>query len=144
MIQGTYETFAAVAREHFGGDLRGRWVVSAGLGGMGAAQPLAVLGDARRGDACCAEVEAGKLERRRRDGFVDRVTANVDEAIGWVREAAGARVPLSVGVAANAVDLLEQLVSGGVTPDVVTDLTAAHDLRYGYVPAGCPRRRPRR
>jgi urocanate hydratase len=135
VIQGTYETFAAVAREHFGGDLRGRWVVSAGLGGMGAAQPLAV--SAMLGGAMlCAEVEAGKLERRRRDGFVDRVTANVDEAIGWVRAAAAARVSLSVGVAANAVDLLEQLVSGGVTPDVVTDLTAAHDLRYGYVPAG--------
>jgi urocanate hydratase len=135
VIQGTYETFAAVAREHFGGDLRGRWVVSAGLGGMGTAQPLAV--SAMLGGAIlCAEVEAGKLEHRRRDGFVDRVTASVDEAIGWVREAATARVQLSVGVAANAVDLLEQLVSDGVTPDVVTDLTAAHDLRYGYVPAG--------
>jgi urocanate hydratase len=135
VIQGTYETFAAVAREHFGGDLRGRWVVSAGLGGMGTAQPLAV--SAMLGGAMlCAEVDAGKLERRRRDGFVDRVTANVDEAIDWVREAAAAREPLSAGVAANAVDLLEQLVGGGVTPDVVTDLTAAHDLRYGYVPAG--------
>lgn len=135
VIQGTYETFAAVAREHFGGDLRGRWVVSAGLGGMGAAQPLAV--SAMLGGAMlCAEVEAGKLERRRNDGFVDRVTADVDEAIGWIRAAAAARVPMSVGVAANAVDLLEQLVSGGITPDVVTDLTAAHDLRYGYVPAG--------
>jgi urocanate hydratase len=135
VIQGTYETFAAVAREHFGGDLRGRWVVSGGLGGMGTAQPLAV--SAMLGGAMlCAEVDAGKLERRRRDGFVDRVTANVDEAIGWVREAATAGVQLSVGVAVNAVDLLEQLVGGGVTPDVVTDLTAAHDLRYGYVPAG--------
>lgn len=135
VIQGTYETFAAVAREHFGGDLRGRWVVSAGLGGMGAAQPLAV--SAMLGGAMlCAEVEVGKLERRRNDGFVDRVTADVDEAIGWIRAAAAARVPMSVGVAANAVDLLEQLVSGGMTPDVVTDLTAAHDLRYGYVPAG--------
>jgi urocanate hydratase len=135
VIQGTYETFAAVAREHFGGDLRGRWVVSAGLGGMGAAQPLAV--SAMLGGAMlCAEVEVGKLERRRNDGFVDRVTADVDEAIGWIRAAAAARIPLSVGVAANAVDLLEQLVSGGITPDVVTDLTAAHDLRYGYVPAG--------
>jgi urocanate hydratase len=135
VIQGTYETFAAVAREHFGGDLLGRWVVSAGLGGMGSAQPLAV--SAMLGGAMlCAEVDAGKLERRRRDGFVDRLTANVEEAIGWVRAAAAARVPLSVGVAANAVDLLELLVGGGVTPDVVTDLTAAHDLRYGYVPAG--------
>jgi urocanate hydratase len=136
VIQGTYETFAAVAREHFDGDLRGRTIVSAGLGGMGAAQPLAastMLG----GTMLCAEIDAGKLERRRRDGFVDRATADVEEALAWVRAAASERRPLSVGVAVNAVELLEQLVRGGLTPDVVTDLTAAHDLRYGYVPAGC-------
>jgi urocanate hydratase len=136
VIQGTYETFAAVAREHFDGDLGGRLVVSAGLGGMGSAQPLAVaamLG----GVLLCAEVDADKLERRRRDGFVDRVTADIEEALAWARGAASERRSLSVGVAANAVDLLERLVRLDVTPDVVTDLTAAHDLRYGYVPAGC-------
>jgi urocanate hydratase len=135
VIQGTYETFAAVAREHFGGDLRGRLVVSAGLGGMGSAQPLAVtamLG----GVLLCAEVEAAKLERRHRDGFVDRATADLDEALSWAAEATSERRPLSIGVAANAVELLEKLVQGGRTPAVVTDLTAAHDLRYGYVPVG--------
>jgi urocanate hydratase len=135
VIQGTYETFAAVAREHFDGDLRGRWVVSAGLGGMGSAQPLAV--SAMLGGAMlCAEVDPDTLERRRRDGFVDRTTADVEEALTWTRAAAAERVALSVGLAANVVDLLEWLVRDGATPDVVTDLTAAHDLRYGYVPAG--------
>ena len=136
VIQGTYETFAAVAREHFGGSLGGRLVVSAGLGGMGSAQPLAVaamLG----GVLVCAEVDADKLERRRRDGLVDRVTADASEALSWARAAAAERRALSVGVAVNAVELLERLVREQVTPDVVTDLTAAHDLRYGYVPAGC-------
>jgi urocanate hydratase len=135
VIQGTYETFAAVAREHFDGDLSGRWVVSAGLGGMGSAQPLAV--SAMLGGAMlCAEVDPDTLERRRRDGFVDRTTADVEEALMWTRAAAAERVALSVGLAANVVDLLEWLVRDGATPDVVTDLTAAHDLRYGYVPAG--------
>jgi urocanate hydratase len=135
VIQGTYETFAAVAREHFEGTLAGRLLVSAGLGGMGSAQPLAVsamLG----GVLLCAEVDPDKLERRRRDGFVDRATADVEEALAWARAAASERRALSVGVAVNAVDLLEQLVRSDVTPDVVTDLTAAHDLRYGYVPTG--------
>jgi urocanate hydratase len=136
VIQGTYETFAAVAREHFDGTLGGRLVVSAGLGGMGSAQPLAVsamLG----GVLLCAEVDADKLERRRREGFVDVATADLDEACSWGLAAASERRSLSIGVAVNAVDLLEQLVRSEVAPDVVTDLTAAHDLRYGYVPAGC-------
>jgi urocanate hydratase len=135
VIQGTYETFAAIAREHFGGTLAGRLVVSAGLGGMSAAQPLAVaamLG----GVLVCAEVDLAKLERRRRDGYLDRVSQDVGEAIGWGREAAAAGRALSVGVAANAVELLEALVAADHVPDVVTDLTAAHDLRYGYVPVG--------
>jgi urocanate hydratase len=136
VIQGTYETFAAVAREHFDGELGGRLVVSAGLGGMGSAQPLAVAA-MLRGVLLCAEVDADKLERRRRDGFVDRSTTDVEEALAWARDAAAERRALSVGVAVNAVDLLEQLIALDVTPDVVTDLTAAHDLRYGYVPAGC-------
>jgi urocanate hydratase len=136
VIQGTYETFKAVAREHFAGSLSGRLVVSAGLGGMGSAQPLAVsamLG----GVLVCAEVDADKLERRRREGLVDRATADVDEALSWARAACSERRALSVGVVVNAVDLLERLVRYDVTPDVVTDLTAAHDLRYGYVPADC-------
>jgi urocanate hydratase len=82
-------------------------------------------------------VDADKLERRRDEGFVDRATADVAEALSWCREAVAASRPLSVGIAVNAVELLEQLLAMDVTPDVVTDLTAAHDLRYGYVPAGC-------
>src|ERR687895_2664126 len=135
VIQGTYETFAALAREHFEADLRGRLVVSAGLGGMGSAQPLAVaamLG----GVLLCAEVDADKLERRRRDGYVDRATQEIDEALAWADDAVSERRPLSVGVGANAVELLELLGRDGRMPDVVTDLTAAHDLRYGYVPVG--------
>ena len=134
VIQGTYETFAAVAREHFGGSLAGRLCVSAGLGGMGSAQPLAVtvLG----GVLLCAEVDGEKLERRRREGFVERATGDLGEAIGWAREAAAEGRPLSVAVHANAVELLEARSSAVVAPDVVTDLTAAHDLRYGYVPVG--------
>jgi urocanate hydratase len=134
VIQGTYETFAAVAREHFGGTLAGRLVVSAGMGGMGSAQPLAitVLG----GALLCAEVDAEKLERRRRDGYVERTTEDLDKAVAWVREAAAERRSLSVGVPVNAVELLEGLLERSVVPDVATDLTCAHDLRYGYVPAG--------
>ncbi len=134
VIQGTYETFAAVAREHFGGSLSGRLVVSAGLGGMGSAQPLAVtiLG----GTLLCAEVDADKLERRRRDGFVERTTDDVDEALAWARQAAAEHTPVSVGIPINAVELLEGLLERSAVPDVVTDLTAAHDLRYGYVPVG--------
>lgn len=135
VIQGTYETFAAVAREHFGGTLQGRVVVSAGLGGMGSAQPLAVV-RMLGGVLLCAEVDAEKLESRRRDGFVDVVTDDLVGAVRLAHDAASAGSPLAVGVLANAVELLEQLVATGATPDVATDLTAAHDLRYGYVPVG--------
>ncbi len=135
VIQGTYETFAAVAREHFDGTLAGRLVVSAGLGGMSAAQPLAVarmLG----GVLLCAEVDGEKLERRRAAGHLERTTADVDEAIAWGRASAAQGQAISIGVHANTVDVLEALVLSGLTPDVVTDLTAAHDLRHGYVPVG--------
>jgi urocanate hydratase len=134
VIQGTYETFAAVAREDFGGSLSGRLVVSAGMGGMGSAQPLAitVLG----GVLLNAEVDAEKLERRHREGYIDRTTEDLDEALRWAQEAAAEKRPLSVGVPVNAVELLEWLLERSVTPDVVTDLTCAHDLRYGYIPVG--------
>jgi urocanate hydratase len=134
VIQGTYETFAAVAREHFGGSLAGRLVVSAGMGGMGSAQPLAitVLG----GVLLNAEVDPEKLERRRREGYIDRTTEDLDEALRWAQEAASEQRALSVGVPVNAVELLEWLLEQSVTPDVVTDLTCAHDLRYGYIPVG--------
>ena len=135
VLQGTYETFAQVAREHFGGSLRGRLVVSAGLGGMGSAQPIAVsrmLG----GTSLIAEVDAAKAHRRRQAGTVDAVCEDIDEALDLALAAAAAGEPRAVAVVANAADLLDGLVAREVTPDVVTDLTAAHDLRSGYLPSG--------
>jgi urocanate hydratase len=135
VLQGTYETFAQVAREHFGGSLRGRLVVSAGLGGMGAAQPLAIsrmLG----GTSLIAEADAAKAHRRGRDGTVDVVCEDIDEALDLALAAAGDGLARAVAVVANAADLVEGLVAREVTPDVVTDLTAAHDLRAGYLPSG--------
>jgi urocanate hydratase len=135
VLQGTYETFAQVAREHFAGTLRGRLVVSAGLGGMGAAQPIAItrmLG----GVSLIAEVDAAKARRRLAAGTVDLVCEEIDEALDAALHARAAGDPLAVALAGNGAELLEGLLSRGVTPDVVTDLTAAHDLRTGYQPAG--------
>jgi urocanate hydratase len=135
VLQGTYETFAQVAREHFGGTLRGRLTVSAGLGGMGSAQPVAIsrmLG----GVTLVAEVDAEKAVRRHEAGTVDHITWSVDEALDAALAAREAGEPTAIAVVANAADLLEGLLEREVTPDVVTDLTAAHDLRAGYVPAG--------
>jgi urocanate hydratase len=135
VLQGTYETFAQVAREHFGGTLRGRLTVSAGLGGMGSAQPVAIsrmLG----GVSLIAEVDADKAVRRHDAGAVDHVASTVDEALDAALAAREAGEPTAIAVVANAADLLEGLLERDVTPDVVTDLTAAHDLRAGYVPAG--------
>lgn len=135
VLQGTYETFAQVAREHFGGTLAGRTVVTAGLGGMGSAQPTAVariLG----GVCLVAEADGAKARRRLDEGVVDVLAASVDEALDETLRAAAERRPLAVAVAVNAAELLEGLLSRDLTPDVVTDLTAAHDLRSGYLPAG--------
>jgi urocanate hydratase len=135
VLQGTYETFAQVAREHFGGSLAGRLTVSAGLGGMGAAQPVAIsrmLG----GASLIAEVDAAKARRRLQEGVVDVVSDDLDEALGAALEARGAGRPLAISFAGNAAELLEGLLERDVVPDVVTDLTAAHDLRNGYQPAG--------
>jgi urocanate hydratase len=138
VLQGTYETFAQVAREHFGGTLRGRLTVSGGLGGMGSAQPIAIsrmLG----GVSLVAEVDADKAVRRREAGTVDHVAWSVDDALDAALAAREAGQPTAIAVVANAADLLEGLLERDVTPDVVTDLTAAHDLRAGYVPAGMSR-----
>jgi urocanate hydratase len=135
VLQGTYETFAQVAREHFGGTLAGRLVVSAGLGGMGAAQPIAItrmLG----GISLIAEVDGDKARRRLEAGIVDLVCEQLDEALDATLEARAAGRGLAVALIGNAAELLEGLLDRDVTPDVVTDLTAAHDLRSGYLPAG--------
>ena len=134
IIQGTYETFGAVAREHFGGTLAGRFVLTAGLGGMGGAQPLAatMCGAAILG----IEVDESRVDKRLATAYLDRKTRSVDEALAWINEAKAARRALSVGLIGNAGDLLPELVRRGVTPDVVTDQTSAHDTLNGYVPKG--------
>jgi urocanate hydratase len=132
ILQGTYETFAACARRHFGGSLAGRLVVSAGLGGMGGAQPLAATmnGAAFLG----VEVDAERIERRLQTGYLDRKSDNIDEAIGWLLEAKRRGQPLSVGLLGNAAAVLPELLHRGVVPDVLTDQTSAHDTLNGYVP----------
>jgi urocanate hydratase len=134
ILQGTYETFAACARQHFGGTLAGRLVLSAGLGGMGGAQPLAITMNG--GVAMIVEVDRHRIERRLRLGYVDRMTASVDEALRWADEARRARTPLSIAIHGNAADVHPDLARRGVRFDVVTDQTAAHDVLTGYVPAG--------
>jgi urocanate hydratase len=135
ILQGTYETLASLARIEFGSpDLGGRWMLTSGLGEMGGAQPLAVtlLG----GVAVVVDVDPNAIARRLRFHYLDREAANLDEAIELAREAARARRPLSIGLRANAADVYPELVRRGLFPDIVSDQTAAHDLRVGYVPAG--------
>ena len=134
IVQGTFETLAECADRHFGGSLAGRLVLTAGLGGMGGAQPLAVT---MNGGVClCIEVDPARAERRVASGYTDRVTRSMDEALAWVREAMAARRPLSVGLVANAADAMPELVKRGIVPDVATDQTSAHDPLNGYVPSG--------
>jgi urocanate hydratase len=134
IVQGTYETFGAIARTHFGGTLAGRFVLTAGLGGMGGAQPLAatMAGAAILG----VDVDETRIDKRLESGYCDRKTHDLDEALAWIREATSARRALSVGLVGNAADVLPALVDRGVTPDVVTDQTSAHDTLNGYVPTG--------
>ncbi|MDR7469924.1 MAG: urocanate hydratase [Armatimonadota bacterium] len=134
ILQGTYETFAAVARRHFGGSLRGRVVLTAGLGGMGGAQPLAVT--MNEGVALVVEVDPARIHRRRSTGWVDRATDRLDEALRWVEEARRQKQPLSVALLGNAAETHPALVRAGFAPDVVTDQTSAHDPLGGYIPAG--------
>ncbi|HVS04333.1 MAG TPA: urocanate hydratase [Thermoanaerobaculia bacterium] len=134
ILQGTYETLAECARQRFGGNLAGRLVVTAGLGGMGGAQPLAVT--MNEGVCLVAEVDAERIRRRLDTRYLDRVAPDVATAVAEALEAKQARQAVSIGVEANAVDLLRQLVERGVTPDALTDQTSAHDALEGYVPHG--------
>jgi urocanate hydratase len=134
IVQGTYETFAAAGRQEFGSDLSGRLVVTAGLGGMGGAQPLAA---AMAGAvALVAEVDPERIEKRLRTRYLDESERDLDRAIDRALEARDARRAVSIGVEANAVDLLDRLLARGVLPDLVTDQTSAHDELNGYVPRG--------
>jgi urocanate hydratase len=134
ILQGTYETFAAVARKRFGGTLAGRLVVTAGLGGMGGAQPLAVT--MCGGAALCVEVDRARIERRVETGYLDERAADLDDALARLRRAIGERRALSIGLLGNAAEVLPELVRRGVAIDVVTDQTSAHDPLNGYLPAG--------
>jgi urocanate hydratase len=134
ILQGTYETFAELARQHFGGTLRGRVVLTAGLGGMGGAQPLAVT--MNEGVALVIEVDEERARRRHEIGYVDRVTGSLEEALGWAREAAAGGQSVSIGLIGNAADIEPELVRRGERFDVVTDQTSAHDALNGYVPVG--------
>ncbi|MBI3792150.1 MAG: urocanate hydratase [Gemmatimonadetes bacterium] len=134
ILQGTYETFGALARKHFGGTLAGRFVLTAGLGGMGGAQPLAAT---MNGAACLGiDVDPARIQKRLDTGYTDRMTHALDEALAWIHAAQRAGTALSVGLVGNAADVLPELHRRGIVPDVVTDQTSAHDMLNGYVPAG--------
>jgi urocanate hydratase len=134
ILQGTYETFAELARQHFGGSLRGRITLTAGLGGMGGAQPLAVT--MNDGVALVIEVDEARARRRLEIGYVDRLTHSLDEALRWAREGAAAGRAESIALVGNAAEVEPELVRRGERFDAVTDQTSAHDALNGYVPAG--------
>lgn len=136
ILQGTYETFAALAEKHFHGSLCGRIVVSGGLGGMGGAQPLAVT--MNEGVLICVEVDQNRIKRRLDTRYLDTMTDNLDHAISMAREAAGEKRALSIGLLGNAAEMLPRMVLKKFIPHVVTDQTSAHDELNGYVPAGIP------
>ena len=136
ILQGTYETLAELARQHFDGGLRGRLVLTGGMGGMGGAQPLAVT---MNGGVCiCVEVDRERIQKRLDTGYCDRMTDDLDEALALADRAKAAGEPLSIGLVGNCADALPELVDRGFTPDVVTDQTSAHDALTGYVPRGVP------
>ncbi|MGQ0563083.1 MAG: urocanate hydratase [Gemmatimonadota bacterium] len=134
ILQGTYETFGAVAAKHFGGTLRGKWVLTGGMGGMGGAQPLAAT--MNEGAILVVEVDAQRIERRVATRYCDRITHDLDEALRWMREACDTGAALSVGLVGNCAEVLPELLRRNVVPDVLTDQTSAHDELNGYVPAG--------
>jgi len=131
IVQGTYETFAECANQHFGGSLAGRLVVTAGLGGMGGAQPLAVT----MNDGLClaVEVDPWRIQRRVETGYCDVMSESLDEALTLLDQAKGG---FSVGLLGNIADVMPELERRGIVPDIITDQTSAHDLRFGYIPAG--------
>ena len=134
ILQGTYATFTEVANRHFGGSLAGRVVLTAGLGGMGGAQPLAVTGNG--GVALCVEVDPWRAQRRLEHGYLDEIADSLDDGLDRVERARRERRALSVAVVANAADTHPELVRRGWAADVVTDQTSAHDALGGYVPNG--------
>ena len=134
IVQGTYETFVEMGRQHYGGDLSGRWILTAGLGGMGGAQPLAAT---MAGASMLAiECQADRIEKRIATGYLDAKGDDIDEALALIDTSVADRKPLSVGLLGNAAEILPELVKRGVKPDAVTDQTSAHDPANGYLPIG--------
>ncbi len=134
IVQGTHETFVEMGRQHYGGDLSGRWILTAGLGGMGGAQPLAAT---MAGASMLAiECQADRIEKRLATGYLDTRTDDLDEALALIAKSAADGKPLSVGLLGNAAEILPELVERGVRPDAVTDQTSAHDPANGYLPIG--------
>ncbi len=134
ILQGTYETLAALAEKHYGGSLKGTLTLTAGLGGMGGAQPLAVT--MNEGVAIVVEVDPDRIKRRIETAYLDKMTDNLDEALKWAMEAKKKGEALSIGLLGNAADVFPEFVKRGIIPEVVTDQTSAHDELNGYVPAG--------
>ena len=134
IVQGTYETFVEAGRQHYGGDLAGRWILTAGLGGMGGAQPLAAV---MAGASCLAvECQPSRIEMRLRTGYLDHSTDDLDTALAMIERSCADRKPISVGLLGNACDVLPELLRRGVRPDILTDQTSAHDPINGYLPQG--------
>lgn len=134
VIQGTYEIFMRIAEQNFGGDLAGRFVLTAGLGGMGGAQPLA--GVMAKAAILCIEIDEKRIEKRIEVGYLNKRARTLDEALAAIRQAQADKQPISVGLCGNAADIYEEILARGIIPDVVTDQTSAHDLVFGYVPSG--------
>ena len=134
VIQGTYEIFMRIAERHFGGHLAGRFVLTAGLGGMGGAQPLA--GKMAQAAILCIEIDPARIAKRRETGYLDAAAPSLDAALAMIEQARSDRQGFSVALCGNAADLYPEIAARGIVPDVVTDQTSAHDLVYGYVPSG--------
>ncbi|MBS0481260.1 MAG: urocanate hydratase [Proteobacteria bacterium] len=134
IVQGTYETFVEMGRQHFGGDLSGKWLLTAGLGGMGGAQPLAAT---MAGASCLAiECQRSRIEMRLRTGYVDHLAETLDEAMALINAACAEKRAISVGLLGNAAEILPEMLARGIRPDLLTDQTSAHDPVNGYLPAG--------
>ncbi len=134
IVQGTYETFVSVGRSHFGGNLGGKWILTAGLGGMGGAQPLACT--MAGASMLAVECDRSRIEMRIKTRYLDRWTDRLEEAIEWIKESCAANNPISVGLLGNAAEVLPEMIEKGIRPDVVTDQTSAHDPLNGYLPIG--------
>jgi urocanate hydratase len=134
IVQGTYETFVEMGRRHYGGDLSGRWLLTAGLGGMGGAQPLAAV---MAGASCLAvECQRSRIDMRLRLGYLDHATASLEEALEIIDRSCAHKTPASVGLCGNAAEVLPEIYRRGVRPDLLTDQTSAHDPANGYLPIG--------